>query len=286
MDASGRLVCGIADGRIIRVDPISGRTETLGKTPGRPLGLEVCADGTILICDSPAGLLRLDPASGALETLVTHYAGRRLIFCSNVVAARDGTAYFSTSSSRYPFSQYMRDIIEHVPSGQVFRRRTDGTVELVLDELYFANGLALAPDGAWIIVAETNAQHLRRLRLSGEQAGHSEIFARVAGFPDNLSLSAEGLIWLAIASPDTADRARIHAAPLPLRRLVARLPDALRPKAERVGWLRAFDAAGNVVHDFRWTDGTYAMFTGTVERDGVAFIASLAQNALLRFSVA
>ncbi len=285
MDSEGRLVCGLADGRIVRVDPATGTTETLAKTSGRPLGLEICSDGRILICDSPTGLFRLDPVSGALELLVERFEGRRLIFCSNAVIARDGTIYFSTSSSRYPFTHYLRDIVEHIPSGQLFRRRPDGRVELLLDKLFFANGLALAPDESWIVIAETNAQQLRRLWLSGASAGQSDIFANIAGFPDNMSVSPDGLVWVAIASPDTPVRAKLHAAPLLVRRIVARLPDSLRPKPERIGWLMAYDAAGNVVHDFRWTDGTYAMFTGVVQRNGIVYIGTLTGKAMLRFSV-
>jgi sugar lactone lactonase YvrE len=286
LDREGRLVAGLEDGRIVRIDPSSGGpVETLARVGGRPLGLEVCADGRILICDSPHGLLRLDPGTGGLETLVERFEGRRLIFCSNVVEARDGTIYFSTSSSRYSLAHYERDIAENVPTGQLFRRQPGGRVELVLDRLHFANGLAFGPDQSWLAVAETNAKHVTRLWLTGPKAGQREIFARMAGFPDNISASPDGLIWVAIASPEVPALAKLHAAPMLVRSIVARLPKAMRPAPLRVGWLMAFDNDGTAVHDYRWTDGTYAMFTGIVERDGVAYIGSLGEHAILRLNI-
>ena len=257
IDRQGRLIAGLEDGRVVRVDPSGGQVETLAQTGGRPLGLEVCSDGCILICDSPKGLLRFDPATGTLETLVESFEGRRLIFCSNVVEARDGTIYFTISSSRYPLKYYARDMAENVPTGRLFRRHTDGRVDLMLDGLFFANGIALGPDESWIIVAETNAQHLRRLWLSGSKAGQNEIFARMAGYPDNISAASDGLIWVAIASPAVPALAKVHAAPMFVRKIIARLPAALQPAPIRVGWLIAFDSDGNVVHDYRWADGTY-----------------------------
>jgi len=283
IDRDGRIVAGLADGRVVRVDLQNGAVETLATTGGRPLGLAVCADGRILICDSPTGLLRLDPQTRTLETLVDRFENRRLIFCSNVVEARDGTIYFSTSSARYSLANYFYDIVENVPTGRVFRRDVDGRVESICDGLFFANGLALAADESWLVVAETGARHLRRLWLRGPRAGQSEIFARMDGYPDNMSVSTDGLFWVAIASPANPTLVKLHAAPMLVRSIVARLPQRVRPKPERIGWIMAFDAEGRVVHDFRWTGGKYAMFTGVVADGKNVYVGKLVGKSMLRF---
>src|SRR5256885_8742520 len=64
-DSQGRLLCGLADGRIVRVEPDSGSIETIAETGGRPLGLEMLGDGRVVGCDAKRGLLRVDPSSGA-----------------------------------------------------------------------------------------------------------------------------------------------------------------------------------------------------------------------------
>ena len=98
-DADGRLVCSLADGRIVRVDPATGVEDTIGDTGGRPLGLEVEGDGRLLVCDARRGLLRLDPVTGSLEVLVREVEDIPLRFCSNATAAQDGTIWFTESTS-------------------------------------------------------------------------------------------------------------------------------------------------------------------------------------------
>ena len=87
---------GLADGRVVAVEPEHGAAREVTNTGGRPLGLEATADGRLLIRDSPKGLVELDLRTGALKTLVTHDDAVRLVFCSNVVAAPDGDLLFTS----------------------------------------------------------------------------------------------------------------------------------------------------------------------------------------------
>lgn len=285
MDQEGYLITGVDDGRILRVDPHSGEVHELANTGGRPLGLEVLPGGNILICDSPRGLLQLDPRTGELRVLVNSHDGHALPFCSNAVAASDGSIYFSTSSARYTIHEWRYDIVENIPSGALFRRNPDGRVECLLDGLQFANGLALATDESFIIIAETAGRQLRRYWLKGSKAGQSQVFAELPGFPDNLSMSADGLIWVAMASSSNPMLAKVHKLPLPLRRLVARLPESLQPAPERVTWVMAFDGQGNLKHNHRWDDGAYAMVTGVCEHGGEVYLGSMIEPALMAFTL-
>jgi sugar lactone lactonase YvrE len=63
VDREGNFVVGLNDGRVLRVNPLNGSAQELVNTGGRPLGLEVLANGHILICESPKGLLDLDPGN-------------------------------------------------------------------------------------------------------------------------------------------------------------------------------------------------------------------------------
>ena len=98
----GMIYTGLLDGRVLAVAPEDGAVREVANTGGRPLGLEATADGRLLICDSPKGLMELDLKSGALRTLVAHDGAERLIFCSNVVAAPDGDLFFTVSSCATP----------------------------------------------------------------------------------------------------------------------------------------------------------------------------------------
>jgi sugar lactone lactonase YvrE len=285
VDHQGRLIVGVNDGRVLRVDPLNGAVQELVNTGGRPLGLEVLPNGHILICDSPKGLLELDPSNGQIRSLVSEFAGQPLPFCSNVVAAKDGTIYFSMSTERYTIHDWRKDIVENLPTGGLFRRHPNGRVERLLDRLLFANGLALARDESWIVVAETGRYRLHRFWLKGPKAGKSEVFAELPGFPDNCSMSADGLVWVAIAAPRNPAVEKVHRMPMLVRKIVARLPPALQPKPQKVAWAMAFDGNANVVHDYCWRNGEYGMCTGVCQRGSTMYLSSLAERSILAFDL-
>ena len=148
-DHAGQIVTGTGNGRVVRIDPATGERVVLADTGGRPLGLQPCADGSVLVCDHDRGLLRVT-ADGAVEVL----AGG-IPFASNVVQASDGTIWFTSSTSRWDLKNHLGDVFEHSCTGRLLRRDPDGTVTTLLDDLKFANGLVLAPDESHLLIAET-----------------------------------------------------------------------------------------------------------------------------------
>jgi sugar lactone lactonase YvrE len=283
--SDGLIYTGLLDGRILAVAPKDGSVREVAKTGGRPLGLEATPDGRLLICDSPKGLLELDINTGALKTLVTHDGAEPLIFCSNVVAAPDGDFFFTVSSMRYSFPDWKKDFAENVPTGRVYRRAANGMLTKVIDGLRFANGLVRTRDGKSLIVAETAGRRLHRLWLAGDRAGTSEVIAELPGFPDNLAADDDALVWIACASEPNPALEVIHKLPLFLRRLVARLPESVQPKPSRVAWVAAYDESGACVHDFKWTDGGFAIVTGVCRVGRQMWCAGLHERALMRFTL-
>lgn len=97
---------------------------------------------------------------------------------------------------------------------------------MLIDELYFANGVALSPNEDFVVVAETFAARLKKYHLTGTKAGQIDVFIdRLPGAPDNLTPDADG-IW--VPMPMAADKdypAIFHsAANAPLfRKFAARL---------------------------------------------------------------
>ncbi|MFI1109989.1 SMP-30/gluconolactonase/LRE family protein [Streptomyces physcomitrii] len=311
LDAEGRILTGVADGRLLRVDPDTGEVATLARTGGRPLGLEFCPDGTLLVCDSRRGLLRVTPAGagesgdagqaetgdadtgqaatgdagaglGSVEVLVGQVEGEPLTFASNVVLdPADGTVYFTASSRRFDLEHYLGDLIEHSGTGRLLRRRPDGRVDTLLDGLHFANGLVLAPDRSFLVLAETGGYCLTRYWLTGPKAGtREELLGNLPGFPDNLALGSDGLIWVALATPRNPLLDRLLPLPGLLRRLVWALPQWASPGPARTTWVLAVSLDGSLVHDLQAEGGSYAMVTSVREREGRLYLGSLHESAL------
>ncbi|MFI6865711.1 SMP-30/gluconolactonase/LRE family protein [Nocardia sp. NPDC050406] len=279
--ADGRVVTGIDNGAILAVDPNLGTVEQIAHTGGRPLGLHSEPDGALLICDAERGLLRLDKPGGVVEVLAAEVNGRPLTFPSNVVAASDGTIYFSESTSRWPLAEWMGDILEHSGTGRLFRRDPDGSIETLVDGLDFANGVVLAADHSCVVVAETAAYRLTRHWLTGPKAGtHDRLVENLPGSPDNMYLGSDGLIWVAMVTPRNPLLDALLPLPGILRRLTWAAPEALRPAPARTVWVQAFDFDGKLVHDLQRESTNYAMVTSVAEHHGALYLGSLTETAI------
>ncbi|MGW6119095.1 SMP-30/gluconolactonase/LRE family protein [Nocardia sp. NPDC055165] len=280
LGADGLVYTGIADGRILRVDIATEGVEVVANTGGRPLGLCAVGDGSLLICDAHRGLLRWTGTE--IEVLVGAVDDGPLNMASNVVGdPRDGTVYFTASSRRWPLELWMGDLLEHSGTGRLFRHSPDGTTATLLDNLQYANGIAFAPDRASLIVAETAAYRLNRYWVRGPKAGTREVLIEnLPGFPDNIALGSDGLIWVTLAAPRNSLLDRLLPAPAIARKLLWRVPDRLRPRPARTAWVIAVDHAGTIVHDLQRDGADYAMVTGVAEANGTLVLGSLDESAL------
>ncbi|MFC9130798.1 SMP-30/gluconolactonase/LRE family protein [Streptomyces sp. NPDC057099] len=281
-DPRGRVLTGVADGRILRLDgladPARARTEVLAETGGRPLGLELLPDGDLLVCDAERGLLRVDTGDGTVRILADSVAGEPLRFCSNVVSLSDGTVYFTVSSRRHPLEHWIGDIVEHIGTGRLLRLAPgDDTPEVVLDGLQFANGLAVGADESFLVLAETGACRLLRHWLTGPEAGRSEPFAEnLPGMPDNLWRGApDGPIWVALAGPRVPPLDLLHRGAPAVRRAAARV--AVRAPFRPTGTIAvlAFDDEGRVIHHLARRRSGYRMVTSVCEANGHLVLGSL-----------
>src|SRR6266540_377938 len=280
VDGAGRVVTGVDDGRLLRVGP-DGRVEVVADTGGRPLGIELLGDGRLLVCDARRGLLAVDPETSAVEVLVDRVAGEPMRFCNNAAVAADGTVYFSDSSRRFGIDHWRADLLEHSGTGRLLRRDPNGEVEVLLDGLQFANGVALAPDESFVAVAETGAYRLTRLWLGGERAGERDLLVdNLPGFPDNIAAGPSGLIWVALGSPRNPMLDRLHRMHPSLRQVVWALPERMQPGPVRTIWVQAYDPAGRLVHDLQGEGDAFHFVTGMREHQGRLYLGSLVERAV------
>ncbi len=281
----GAVFTGTEDGAIQRISHDGRRVERVANTGGRPLGIELLPDGRLLVCDAHRGVLAVDPGSGAVETLVGQVGGRPMVFCNNAAVAQDGTVYFTDSSAVHPIAEWKAEVIEVTRTGRLLRRSPSGAVDVLVDGLAFANGVALAADESFVAVAETAARTVARYWLAGPKAGTRDLLVSgLPGYPDNIAGGSDGLIWVTIASPRDPLLERVQRAPIWMRQQVSRLPDALKPTPKRTIRVQAYDAAGLLVRDLQVDERArgvrYHMITGVREHDGRVWMGSLHENAI------
>lgn len=280
IDPEGRPVTGLADGRIIRFPATGGPAEEIADVGGRPLGIEIDADGeSLIVCNAKLGLQRVTP-DGRTQVLADRFGDSVFRLTNNAAVARDGTIYFSVSSHRWGMAEYTTDILERTATGALYRRDTNGELDVVMGGLAFANGVALSSTEDFVLVAELGSYRIHRIWLTTERAGTKDLLCEnLPGFPDNLNVG-NGLVWCGF--PGTRDRVLDAMLPRPrLRALAYRLPARLRPpRPSRHGFVAAFDETGRVLANFQDPTGRVAVTTSAIPHGRYLYVGSLTQPSL------
>jgi len=286
IDAEGRIYGSAADGRIIRLDPDGSNPREFVNTGGRPAGLKFDAAGTLYIADCVKGLLAVG-SDGVVRSILTEAGGKPFRMCDDLDISPAGVIYFSDASWKFGIDHYVYDALEHRPNGRLISYDINTKETRVLaDDLYFANGVALSPDGSYVLVCETNAYRIRKVWLTGERAGQSEVWVdNLPGFPDGVLSNGNGTYWVALASPRQANIDRLLKYPF-VRKVLVRLPSSVLPGPAPFGWVMGFGEDGRVVQDLQDPTGkAYANVTNVVEHDGKLYLGSLTESAIGRIAV-
>ena len=285
VDDRGRIYSGMEDGRIMRFQPDGSQPEVFADTGGRPLGLHFDAAGNLVVGDTLKGLLSIAP-DGSITVLSTEQGGVPFRCTDDVDIATDGNIYFSDASFKFGLGGYTADLMEHRPNGRLLAYDpSTKTTRLVLDNLYFANGVAVSPDQSFVLVVETGKYRVQRYWLTGPRQGESEVFIdNLPGFPDGISSNGKDTFWLALASPRKADVDAMLPQPF-LRKIIMRLPEAMLPAAENHGFVLGLDMDGRVIHNLQDPSAGYAQITSVQEHEGMLYLGSLVEDAIGRLPV-
>ncbi|WP_412071975.1 SMP-30/gluconolactonase/LRE family protein [Pseudomonas fluorescens] len=278
------LITGLHDGRLIRTSLDGKATKVLADTGGRPLGLARHPNGLLVIADGVKGLLSLD-AQGRLIPLTTTANGVAFGFTDDVAIDKSGHyAYFSDASSRFGYGHDGAAIIEHGGDGRLLRYDfQSGKTTVLLDKLEFANGVALGPDEAFVLVNETGAYRISRYWLSGPKAGTHDVFIdNLPGLPDNLSFNGRDRFWVAIYAPRNALLDATAAHPF-ARKVIARAMTVLPTPVEKRGFALGLDVEGKVIANLQ--DGSrdnYSPITTVREYGEWLYFGSLKARHMVR----
>ncbi|QUR69770.1 SMP-30/gluconolactonase/LRE family protein [Mycobacterium spongiae] len=282
VDGGGNVWTGVDDGRLLRIAGDGAEVQVVADTGGRPLGLAVGHDGRILVCDSHRGLLRCDPKTGKLETLVSDVAGRPLMLCSNVIESTDGTIYFTESTDRFGYENYKGAVLEARGGGSLFRRDTDGTVDVLASGLNFANGVMLTDDESAVVFAESMSARLSKYWLTGDRAGSiTELVTELPGYPDNIALGSDGRVWAALVSERNRLSEWLSPRAPTLRKLLWRLPYRWMPDPKSTVWAIAFDPDdGRVLAQLHTVHPAFGLVTGVAEAQGRLWLGCIGAPAV------
>ncbi len=283
LDADGGIYAGTADGKILYLSP-DKQLHTFADTGGRPLGLQFDANQNLIVCDAHKGLLSINP-QGEISVLATTVDELRFAFTDALDVASDGMIYFTDASSRYTQKDYLYDLLEARPHGRFMRYNPlTGQVEVLLSQLYFANGVALSQKEDFVLINETYRYRIVRYWLKGTRAGTHDVFIdNLPGFPDNISSNGNGVFWLSLFTIRNPLMDRMHPHPF-LKSLVSKLPKAFWPKPKPYGLVLALDEHGNITQSLHEPTGEHLReITSTREDSGYLYLGSLGNDRIGKY---
>ena len=266
VDAEGRIYVGVEEGQILRYAADGSDPQVFAHTGGRPLGLDFDRDGNLIVADALEGLLSINPGGG-VTVLCTEAGYHPFRLTDDVDVDSQNVAWFSDAS--YKWNDHMNDVLESAPNGRLVKYDLNtGECSVVLDGLFFANGIAVSPDETYVLVNDMTRYRIKRVYVRGPRKGDVEVLTNnLPGLPDGISTGADGIFWVAIITPRNA--LIDFAGPRPwLRRLIHRIPAALQPKPTRHPFILGLDASGKVVHNLQDADGLEFSHTTSVEQVG------------------
>ncbi len=301
-DVAGRIENGMMyiyistqSGDIVRIDPIANKHEVFANTGGVALGLQFAPPGilggNLIVADAHKGLLSIDD-KGTVSVLTNKTDdGSPILYADELGIAADGKIYFSDASTKFgaeaagsTLAASLLELMEHGKTGRILvYNPADKTTKTVLDNLSFPNGVAMCPDDACFLFAETGTYSIKRHWLTGLKAGVTDtIISNLPGFPDNVNKGQDGRYWVGLTSPRSEALDNLSGKPF-MRKLVQRLPASMRPKAVNYGFVFAIDMNGEVLAQYQDPSGGYPLTTGATEPgDGWLYIGSLGADVLGR----
>jgi sugar lactone lactonase YvrE len=268
VDAEGRVYVGVEQGQILRYAADGSDPQVFADTGGRPLGLDFDTGGNLIVADAAKGLLSVDPA-GSITVLCTDVGYHPIRFADDVDVDSQNVAWFSDASYKWTLDVAMFEALESAPNGRLLKFDINsGECSVVLDELFFANGVAVSHDETYVLVNETMRYRTKRVYVRGPRTGVVEVFVNnLPGFPDGISTGADGIFWLAIYAPRNPLLDSAGQKPW-LRKLIHRIPAALQPKPRRHPFVLGLDDGGKVIHNLQDADGVAFSKSTSAEQVG------------------
>ena len=175
-----------------RYDPASGQHDRHELDGMKPLGCLVRGPRhQSFLLARREGVFRLDPSSFALTFWTDPNAHTLDVACNDGKIGPDGALWLCTD-----------DLAEREPRGVLWRIAPDGSATLIDAGFVVGNGPAFAPDGRTMYFADSMAGRILAYDVVPElgEVRSRRVFATVAGeagFPDGMTVDAEGHLWVA-----------------------------------------------------------------------------------------
>lgn len=204
-DPSGFLYISDVDARIhYRVNSTSGEKHVIREDSGGANGAVFDEQGRVVICEQDERRVRRYEVDGSLTLLASHYQGKRLNRCNDVVRGpkheSGHTLYFTD-----PDKKDLPEDEKELGYAAIWRLSESGDLELMASDMNHPNGLAFSADGSVLYVSNSRLDpHLHRydVAIDGSLSNSRVVdpmpygpAGQPDGVPDGLKLDEAGNIF-------------------------------------------------------------------------------------------
>jgi gluconolactonase len=192
-DADGNLyIVDIPFGRIFRIS-LDRKWTLVVEYEGWPNGLKIDARGRILVADYMHGIMECDARAGKMLPILTARNSESFKGCNDLHIAKNGDIYFTDQGQTGL----------HDPTGRVYRLRSSGELNCLINTGISPNGLVLDPSESILFVAMTRDNAVWRAPFmkdgSVSKVGRFCSMFGPSG-PDGMTMDSAGRLFVGHAS--------------------------------------------------------------------------------------
>ena len=156
------------------------------------------AQGRVVICEMVNRRVTRMEADGSYTVLADRWNNQRLNRPNDVVGKSDGSLYFTN-----PGRERLEPAVVDMAFNSVHRIRPDGTVDCIIPNFDYPNGLAFSPDERLLYVANTRpGQYIQVYDVHADgTVSNGRHFADMPspdatnGVPDGMKVDVEGRVY-------------------------------------------------------------------------------------------
>jgi len=186
------VVAEVRQNKVLRFDT-SDTPKVIRENDGGVSGVAYDEQGRLYMCESTARRVSRLDVKGKLETLAADYQGKKFNAPNDIVVRKDGHVWFTDPAFGSQADQRELDFYG------VFHVSPKGELDVAAKWQTRPNGVALAPDGKTLYVADSDRHAVVAFDIgkTGETANPRDIVKDIAGVPGGIRTDIDGRIYVA-----------------------------------------------------------------------------------------